>query len=263
MIWALAIGVLTLCSANMQMVKSQFLEKNVGEAVFLLKNDHNKILKNPSAQKQIAQWLAAFQFDSTLGLFEKNRELLVSAGSETQEIEKNFQLAMEREPYNTKLLTHSIAFWLTQKQFSKAQEKIKWAQQELPYMEIYRVYALELALMEQKPSELELNCASGTLLSEEKEYCELVVLRNLTKESKAKKAPADVLKAFQKTTIPDRHFVIWEKWKNLDEKQKYLSSCRPLSDKQKKAFLMVPNFCKNVAESDDSENDAADNDKEN
>ena len=258
MIWTLAIGVFTLCSANMQMVKSQFLEKNVGEAVFLLKSEHGRILKDSSAQKQIAQWLSAFQFDSTLGNFEKNRELLVSQGSDIQEIEKNFQLALEREPYNTKLLTHAISFWLTQKQFSKAQEKIKWAQQELPFMEIYRVYALELALMEQKPSELNLNCASGTLLSVEKEYCELVVLRKLTKEVKTKKAPSDVMKAFQKTTIPDRHFVMWEKWKNLDEKQKYLSSCRPLSDKQKKAFLMVPNFCKHVAESD-----AADNDKEN
>jgi hypothetical protein len=244
---------LLLSHATIETVKNQFLDKNVGEAVFLLKNDHHKILNNKQNQAQVAQWLATFQYDSTLSLFEKNLDLLMVPAGDQKEIEKNFLVALEREPYNTKLLSHTIAFWLNQKEYSKAREKIQWARKELPYMEIYKVYGIWLDLKEQKELNTKLSCLAASLLPAEKDFCQYVALLELVAASKSKKPSPEVMKAFHKTTILNRHFGIWEKWRRVEEKQKYLSSCRPLSDKQKKAFLTVPEFCKIDEKNDDKE----------
>ena len=101
-----------------------------------------------------------------------------------------------------------------------------------------------MALQEKQTPTEKPSCVSATLLPVEKDICFYVALMEMVAQSKAKKTTPDVVKAFQRTTVPNRHLVIWEKWQKADEKQKYLSSCRPLSDKQKKAFLMVPEFCK-------------------
>ncbi len=244
MMYFVAMSFFLLSHATLDTVKAQFLEKNVGEAVFLLKNEHQKILKTPQSQQQVAQWLATFQYDSTLSLFEKNLDLLMVAGGDQQEIEDNFRVALEREPYNTKLLSHAMAFWLSKGDFDKAREKILWAQRELPFMELYKIYGAWLALREGQPSAIKLSCLSATLLPQEKDYCQLVVLQELVLASKAKKPGPEVVKAFHKTKVQNRHLVLWEKWRKPEDKQKYLSSCRPLSDKQKKAFLIVPEFCK-------------------
>lgn len=240
-----AMSFFLLSHATLDTVKTQFLEKNVGEAVFLLKNDHHKILNSSQSQAQVAQWLSTFQFDSTLSLYEKNLDLLTVPLGDQNEIEKNFLTALEREPYNTKLLTHAIAFWLTQKNFAKAREKIAWAKKELPFMEIYKVYGNWLELRDPQPQPIsKVSCQAANLLPVEKDFCQYVVLLELAAASKSKKPSPEVMKAFHKTTILNRHFVIWEKWRRAEEKQKFLSSCRPLSDKQKKAFLIVPEFCK-------------------
>lgn len=250
-----ALSLFMLSHATLDTVKNQFLEKNVGEAVFLLKNEHHKILNSPQSQMQVAQWLSTFQYDSTLSLFEKNLDLLMVPSGDQNEIEKNFLAALEREPYNTKLLTHAIAFWLNQKNFTKAREKIQWAKKELPFMEVYKVYGNWLGLREpnQEPNS-KISCQTATLLPGEKDFCHYVVLLELAAASKSKKPSPEVMKAFQKTSLLNRHLVIWEKWRRAEEKQKYLSSCRPLSDKQKKAFLMVPEFCK--IEEKDNDKDA-------
>lgn len=254
-----AMSFFLLSHATLDTVKTQFLEKNVGEAVFLLKNDHHKILNNSQSQMQVAQWLSTFQYDSTLSLFEKNLDLLMVPTGDQNEIEKNFLLALEREPYNTKLLTHTIAFWLNQKNFTKAREKIQWAKKELPFMEIYKVYGSWLELREPLGASAKMSCQAATLLAVEKDFCHYVLLLEIAAVSKSKKPSPEVMKAFHKTSILNRHFAIWEKWRRVEEKQKYLSSCRPLSDKQKKAFLMVPEFCK----IDDEINDDKGDDKEN
>lgn len=256
-----AMSFFLLSHATLDTVKNQFLDKNVGEAVFLLKNDHHKILNNSQSQAKVAQWLSTFQYDSTLSLFEKNLDLLMVSGGDQNEIEKNFLLALEREPYNTKLLSHTIAFWLNQKNFTRAREKIQWAKKELPFMEIYKVYGNWLELHEQQGANIKVSCQAATLLPAEKDLCQYVVLRGLAAASKSKKPSPEVMKAFHKTTILNRHLVIWEKWRRAEEKQKYLSSCRPLSDKQKKAFLTVPEFCK-VDEKDDSKDGDKTDDKD-
>jgi hypothetical protein len=251
-----AMSLFLLSHATLDTVKNHFLEKNVGEAVFLLKNDRHKILQNPQSQLQVAQWLSTFQYDSTLSFFEKNLELLTVPTVDQNEIEKNFLLALEREPYNTKLLSHSIVFWLNQTNFTKAREKIQWAKKELPFMEIYRVYGNWLGLRDsQQDANSKLSCQSATLLPGEKDFCQYVVFLELVAASKAKKPSAEIMKAFQKTSILNRHFVMWEKWRRSEEKQKYVSSCRALSDKQKKAFLMVPEFCKIDVKDDDKNDD--------
>ncbi len=256
MMFHVAMSLLLLSHATLDTVKNQFLEKNVGEAVFLLKNDHHKILKNSQSQAQVAQWLSTFQYDSTLSLFEKNLDLLMVSAGDQSEIEKNFLLALEREPYNTKLLTHTIAFWLNQKNFSKAREKIEWAKKELPFMEIYKTYGNWLGLQDPKQEpNAKVSCQAATLLPGEKDFCLYVVLLELAAASKSKKPSPEVMKAFHKTSILNRHFVLWEKWRRAEEKQKFLSSCRPLSDKQKKAFLMVPEFCKIDDRNDDQNTD--------
>jgi hypothetical protein len=203
---------LLLCHATLDTVKNQFLDKNVGEAVFLLKNDHHKILHNSQSQVQVAQWLSTFQYDSTLSLFEKNLDLLMVPAGDQNEIEKNFLLALEREPYNTKLLTHTIAFWLNQKNFTKAREKIQWAKKELPFMEIYKVYGNWLELREPQGGGTKISCQAATLLPAEKEFCQYVVLLEVVAASKSKKPSPEVMKAFHKTNILNRHLAIWEKW---------------------------------------------------
>ncbi len=243
MILNVAVSLLLISHATLETVKNQFLEKNVGEAVFFLKNNP-KILKTSQSQQQVAQWLANFQYDSTLSLFEKTLDLIATPGDDPDEIEKNFLSALEREPYNTKLLSHTIAFWLDRKDYVKAREKIEWAQQELPFMEIYKVYAVWLGLREKQIPSAKVMCKSGTLLGAERDYCFYVSLLEMVAESKAKKPTPEIMKAFHKTMVPNRRFVIWEKWQITDEKQKYLSSCRPLSGRQKKVFLMVPEFCR-------------------
>jgi tetratricopeptide (TPR) repeat protein len=253
MIQGFVFSAFLFAATTMDTIKNQFLEKNVAEAVFLLKSDHQQLLKSASHQQQVAQWLSTFQYDSTLSLYEKSMDLLAAQEGDKQEAEKNVLLALEREPHNTKLLTHIIAYWLGQKNISKAREKIKWAQKELPFMEIYKVYGAWLDLHEAVITQKKLVCSSATLLPAEKDFCQYVYLLELVSTSKGKRASAEVMKAFQKTTILNKHAVIWKKWQNAEEKQKYSSSCRTLSDKQKKAFLIVPEFCNQDEKTSDKE----------
>ncbi len=224
-------------------IKTLFLEKKVSEAIPLLKEAYRERSLSASQQHQIGEWLSAFQFDSTLGIFEKTREEVLT-DADVQRAEKSFLQALEKEPFNSVLLSHYIGFLLTQDKKEQAKEKILWANAEMPYMEIYKVFTAWLDLKEGRTLSLNTySCLAATLGSAEKEFCFYVKLLEKTRLSKSAKPTGEILALSQKTTLPNKHLILWKKWQNPDDKQKYLSSCQAMSGKQKKAYLFVPELC--------------------
>lgn len=230
-------------SATMDIIKQRFLDKRVDEAVIILKQSHSKQLHSTQNQKQVAQWLSAFQFESSLGLFEKNLELISNKG-DVSEIEKNFLQILEKEPHNTNALNQYIGFLLSNDKNKLAQEKIQWALEELPYMQIYNVFAAWLNLQGVVMTAPPPICESATLSLPEKEFCFYVKNIEKIQASKAPKVTPEIRAHLKKSTIPNQSYYLWKKWKNSEDKQKYLSSCQSLSGKQRRAYLFVPELCK-------------------
>lgn len=225
---------------NMEVVKKLFLEKKISEAIPVLKEAHQSGNLSIPQQKQISQWLTTFQYDSTLGLFEKTREEVLAA-DEVYEPEKGFLLILEKEPYNSQVLVYYIGFLLSQNKTQEAKDKILWAKTEMPYLEIYNLFAAWVDLQDKKAHSY--SCKATTLSSPEQDFCHYVKLLEKTQLSRAAKPTQEILSLAAKTKIPNKHLVLWKKWKNPLEKQKYLSSCQGMSGKQKKAYLFVPEFC--------------------
>lgn len=228
---------------TMETLKQLFLEKRVDEAADTLKHHHAKLLRSLENQKRVAQWLSAFQFESSLGLFEKTLELISNKG-DRGEIEKNFLQILEREPHNTSALNQYIGFLLSSEKYKQAQEKIQWARTELPYLQTYNVFSAWLELREGTGAVSKILCESATLLGPEKEFCIYVKSLEKIQTSKAAKVTPEIRALVKKTTIPNANYYLWKKWKNPEDKQKYLSSCQSLSGKQRRAYLFVPELCK-------------------
>lgn len=228
---------------TIETIKQFFLEKRVDEAVEILKLNHEKILRSSENQKQVTQWLSAFQLESSLGVFEKTMEMISNKG-DVAEIEKNFLLILEKEPHNTSALSQYIGFLLSNDKQKIAQEKIKWARQELPYLQMYNIFAAWLNLHGGSMLSSKLLCESATLSSSEKEFCVYVKSIEKIQSSKAPKVTMEIRALTKKTTIPNQSYYLWKKWKNSEDKQKYLSSCQGLSGKQRRAYLFVPELCK-------------------
>ena len=228
---------------TMQTIKQLFLERRVDEAVAILKKQHTQYLRTSAHKKQVVQWLAAFQLESSLGLFEKNLELINNKG-DAGDIEKNFLQILEKEPHNTTALSQYIGFLLSTENYKQAQEKIQWARQEFPYLQIYDVFAAWQDLQGGLKIAQTAWCDSAALVGPEKEFCHYVKLVDKIQTSKSTKVTAEILEIKKKTTIPNQYYYIWKKWKNPEDKQKYLSSCQSLSGKQKRSYLFVPELCK-------------------
>ncbi|MBY0384051.1 hypothetical protein K2X05_02740 [bacterium] len=230
-------------SPTIETIKQLVLEKKVEEAVEILKQNHTKLLRSSENQKQVVQWLSAFQFESSLGLFEKTLEMINNKG-EPAEIEKNFLQILEKEPHNMSALNQYIGFLLSAEKYKMAQDKIQWARTELPYLQMYNVFAVWLDLHNETNTQVKLVCDSPTLMGPEKEFCVYVKSIEKIQASKSSKVTAEIRALLKKTTIPNQNYYLWKKWKNPEDKQKYLSSCQSLSGKQRRAYLFVPELCK-------------------
>lgn len=229
-------------SVSLDDIKQLIVQKKVSEAVEQLKSSHRGTLKSPAHQKQVAEWLSAFQYDSTLGLFEKTLELMMNDGDPSV-IEKNLQNVLEKEPYNVLVLLHSVKFMVQQQQNQRAREKIVWAQGEMPYMEIYRVMGAWLDVND-KLQVGKNSCDHPTLNSAMKDFCFYVKVLEDLQEKNLLKTDRRLSLSLSKTNLPNKYLALWKKWQKDDDLQKYLSSCAAMSGKQKKIYLFVPDFCK-------------------
>jgi hypothetical protein len=226
----------------MEELKQLFIDKKVSEAVEHLKIHHRTLLKTSSAQKQLTDWLSAFQYDSSLGLFEKTLELMLTDGDPSL-MEQNLQKILEKEPYHLPVNLHAIKLLIEQKQIKRAREKIAWAQASMPYLESYRVYGAWLDLSEGLPAP-KISCNHPTLSEPMVDFCFYVKVLEELQQKNLQRGSLLLSKLLLKTSGPEKHLALWKKWQKAEDKQKYLSSCAAMSGKQKKVYLLVPDFCK-------------------
>ncbi len=229
-------------TVSMDELKQIFIEKKVSEAVGHLKIHHKTLLKSPAHQKQLADWLSAFQYDSSLGLFEKTLELMMGGG-DLSAMDQNLQIILEKEPYNLPVSLHHLKLLIEQQQIKKAREKIAWAQEQMPYLEGYRLYSAWMDLSEGLPVQ-KISCLHPTLNEPLKDFCFYVKVLEELQQKNLQRASLPLAKLLLKTSLPNKHLALWKKWKKAEDKQKYLSSCAAMSGKQKKMYLFVPDFCK-------------------
>lgn len=240
--WGVAIGAAETTPKSMQQVKELILQKKTSEAITLFKECPQDVFSSPQNQKQMAQWLRIFNFDTTIGLYEKTIEMMAS-GMESSEIEKNFKIALEKEPFNTPLATADLGYLIGKEKLKIAREKVLALNKELPWMEVYRVFLAWLERKEGTVEKIQLHCESPTLTDEEKDFCELEVLAQKIKDSKGKQLSGELLQLFNRIKLPNKYQLVEAKWHKTEDHQKYLSSCQKMSGKQKKAYLFVPEFC--------------------
>ncbi len=233
---------------TLQSVRQMVLEKHLDEAATLLKEHSRELLNSTENQHQVSSWFRTFQFDSTLGSFEKALEMSATEKSAPEKntseaLEERLQIlqkAYEKEPYNLQVISFLIPTLWALKKESQLKEVLDKALKDMPFFPQYKVYQ---GWLKPEMTGLGENCESALMEAAEREFCYYVkAQQRLTNPNIS---PKDrILKNYlQKTSIPNKHFLLWEKWKNSDEKQKYLSSCQAMSGKSRKTYYLVPDLC--------------------
>lgn len=248
------VGVLIFTSAaavntvSLQMVRQMVIEKHLDEAAKVLREHSQELLKTPENQRHVSAWFRTFQLDSTLGAFEKAMEMNVpdknvtdkSANEVLEERLQTLQKAYEREPYNLRVISFLVPTLWALKKEGQVKEILDKAQKDMPFFPQYRVYQSWLKPADTTYGE---SCDSALMDGAEREFCYYVKVQQRLQNPNL--SPRDrILKNYlQKTSIPNKHFLLWEKWKNSEEKQKYLSSCQAMSGKSRKTYYLVPDLC--------------------
>jgi hypothetical protein len=224
-------------------VKQAFREARVADAVTLLKKNQSILFKSYTQQKQITEWFTTFQFDSSLSLFEKLQEQAILQDTSV-DIESGFKEILEKEPFNTLVLTGYIKFLIEKGKMNLAKEKIIWAQKEIPFLPIYSLLNAWILLKESNSFEDKFSCDTGLLRAAETDFCcYLKVLSRLKNDQNKKGEQEEIRNLAKRTAIPNVYYHLWQKWQKPADKQKYLSSCQSLSGKQKKEYFFVPEMC--------------------
>lgn len=232
-------------AVQLQTVRQMVLDKHLDEAAMFLKDHSPELLKSPENQRHVSTWFRAFQLDSTLGAFEKALEMNIpdkSVGDVLDERLQVLQKAYEKEPYNMRVISFLIPTLWALKKEAQIKEVLDKASKAMPFFPQYRVYQSWLNPAEKGYGD---SCDSALMEAAEREFCYYVKVQQRLQNPNI--TPKDrILKNYlQKTSIPNKHFLLWEKWKNSDEKQKYLSSCQAMSGKSRKTYFLVPDLCTN------------------
>jgi hypothetical protein len=224
-------------------VKQSFRDANVTGAVDLLKKNQSLLLKTPAVQAQVTEWFTTFQFDATLSLFEKLQEQAILPEG-NKDLESGFKEILEKEPYNTLVVTGFIKILIAKGKLGEAKDKVVWARKEIPFLPVYGLLQSWFDIKEKDQLKAQFACESALLRSVERDFCYYLKVLGRLKETRLGKRDQEQIRALaRKTMIPDVHYHLWLKWQKPEDKQKYLSSCQSLSGKQKKDYFFVPEMC--------------------
>jgi predicted Zn-dependent protease len=227
---------------SLKTVREAIEKKDVDAALKALSVMHTQKRLAEKDLVRVSDWLSIFLYEDTMATYEKALELSVLKDTTaTAEFEK----ALRKEPNNKRLLQSYITFLINQNKKEEAEVALNDARKKYPY---FRVFDLYESFLKGTGAVEPMKCNYAQLSAEEKDFCELLSLRQQSLHGAHKNKNIELAK---RLAYPEAQFYLWEMTSNQEYLKKYISKCDGLSDKQRRAYSLVPGVCskKNEVES--------------
>ncbi|MCB9072614.1 MAG: hypothetical protein H6623_03265 [Bdellovibrionaceae bacterium] len=224
--------------STLNSVREAISKKDMDVAVALLQKMYPKQLQRGADIKRVTQWFHIFLYEDTVTSFEGALDLVTKQEAGAEEA---FQKALRKEPHNRLINQTYVTYLIDHEKKDEAMTALANLTSKYPYFKVYTLYRAYIAPEQGFDGA---SCLSEELNNEEKDFCRYLLLRHKKPIANKKKD----IEQLEKIHLPDAQFYLWEMTSNKEYLKNYLAKCRGLSDKQKRAYSVIPGVCRKQKE---------------